>query len=219
MAFADFKDHYKTLGLQPQATADDIKKAYRSLALKYHPDTNNGAYAAALFIDIKEAYETLSHHARRRKYDEERWLNGMGSRAQGQVVITPGWILHECRRLSQHMKTIDTYRMSHGALRDYVLLLLADAHMAVLLQTKDKEADAEIIHEILSSTRHLEHSYMQEVAIRLAELAGADSELLMQIHMQVKNSEKQARWGRLMPYVIVIVVLLLCLLMYLWGRR
>ena len=92
-------------------------------------------------------------------------------------------------------------------------------HMAVLLQTKDKEADAEIIHEILSSTRHLEHSYMQEVAIRLAELAGADSELLMQIHMQVKNSEKQARWGRLMPYVIVIVVLLLCLLMYLWGRR
>lgn len=219
MAAADLKDHYKTLGVEPQATADDVKKAYRSLALKYHPDTNNGAYAAALFIDIKEAYETLSHPARRRKYDEERWLNGMGNRVQGQVVITPGWILHECQRLSRHMKTIDTYRMSHRALRDYVFLLLADAHMAVLLQTKDKEADTAIIHEILSSTRHLEHSYMQEVAIRLAELAGADSELLMKIHLQVQDSRKQAQWGKLMPYIAAAIVLLLCILMYVWARR
>jgi len=66
----DFKDYYKTLGVERQASADDIKKAYRKLARKHHPDINPGnADAEAKFKEINEAYEVLSDADKRTKYD------------------------------------------------------------------------------------------------------------------------------------------------------
>jgi molecular chaperone DnaJ len=64
-------DFYVILGVQRSASDDDIKRAYRRLARKYHPDINPGDRAAeAFFRQIVEAYETLSDPARRRHYDE-----------------------------------------------------------------------------------------------------------------------------------------------------
>jgi hypothetical protein len=65
-----YKDYYKILGLTPAATPAEIKKAYRRLAFKHHPDRNPGdPQAAARFIEIAEAYETLADPERRRAYD------------------------------------------------------------------------------------------------------------------------------------------------------
>lgn len=72
----DFKDYYKILGIPKTATADDIKKAYRKLAVKYHPDKNQGdKNAEEKFKEISEAYEVLSNSEKRKKYDEvgENW--------------------------------------------------------------------------------------------------------------------------------------------------
>lgn len=66
----DYKDYYKTLGVKKNASADEIKKAYRKLARKYHPDVNAGDKAAEEhFKDINEAYEVLSDEDKRGKYD------------------------------------------------------------------------------------------------------------------------------------------------------
>ncbi|MBA3947448.1 MAG: J domain-containing protein [Herpetosiphonaceae bacterium] len=66
----DVKDYYATLGVDRKASADDIKKAYRKLARKYHPDINPGnAQAEAKFKEINEAYEVLSDSDKREKYD------------------------------------------------------------------------------------------------------------------------------------------------------
>lgn len=71
MPATDYKDYYTTLGLNKTATADDIKKAYRKLARKYHPDMNPGnKQAEASFKDVNEAYEVLSDPDKRRKYDQ-----------------------------------------------------------------------------------------------------------------------------------------------------
>jgi curved DNA-binding protein len=72
----DFKDYYKILGLSKTATADEIKKAYRKLAVKYHPDKNqNDKTAEEKFKEINEANEVLSDSDKRKKYDElgENW--------------------------------------------------------------------------------------------------------------------------------------------------
>jgi len=66
----DFKDYYKVLGIEKTATADDIKKAYRKLARKYHPDVNpNNKEAEQKFKEINEANEVLSDPEKRKKYD------------------------------------------------------------------------------------------------------------------------------------------------------
>ncbi len=66
----EFKDYYKILGVDKNATQDEIKKAYRKLALKYHPDRNPGDKAAEeKFKEITEANEVLSDPEKRKKYD------------------------------------------------------------------------------------------------------------------------------------------------------
>ncbi|HEY1706057.1 MAG TPA: molecular chaperone DnaJ [Trebonia sp.] len=71
------KDYYKTLGVPKTAKAPDIKKAYRELARKYHPDANKGdARAEDRFKEITEAYNVLSDEKQRKEYDEARSMFG-----------------------------------------------------------------------------------------------------------------------------------------------
>ncbi|MEE4189600.1 MAG: DnaJ C-terminal domain-containing protein [Roseobacter sp.] len=62
-------DHYKTLGVAPDAGADEIKRAYRKLARKHHPDVATGPANEARFKQINEAYDTLKDPEKRREYD------------------------------------------------------------------------------------------------------------------------------------------------------
>lgn len=64
------KDYYKTLGISKGATDEDIKKAYKKQALKWHPDKNKSAAAEEKFKEIAEAYEVLSDPKKREIYDQ-----------------------------------------------------------------------------------------------------------------------------------------------------
>ncbi len=65
----EFKDYYQTLGIARGASADDIKKAYRKLARKYHPDVSTEPEAETRFKEIGEAYEVLRDPEKRTAYD------------------------------------------------------------------------------------------------------------------------------------------------------
>ncbi len=72
------KDHYTTLGVEREASPDDIKKAYRKLSMKYHPDRNQGdAEAEAKFKEVNEAHSTLSNPQKRQEYDDPDPFGGM----------------------------------------------------------------------------------------------------------------------------------------------
>lgn len=214
------KDYYKILGVSPGATLQEIRKAYRKLAFRYHPDQNpENAFAEANFKELQEAYATLSHAGRRRAYDEERWLMGMSNTARQQEAISPQWILHECMKLHRHMATIDTYRMSHRSLRDYIFLLLSDAHIGILLHSNDGETNAAIIEEVLKATRHLQHPYTEEVAERLLQLAGTDAGVRAEITLSLDKSRKEAGRNKYFTLFILMAALLLALFMYFYGRK
>lgn len=66
------KNYYEILGLRQTATKDEIKKAYRALAMKYHPDVNSGdADSEKKFREINQAYETLKDDKKRLEYDNK----------------------------------------------------------------------------------------------------------------------------------------------------
>ncbi|MEO1446215.1 MAG: DnaJ C-terminal domain-containing protein [Cyanobacteria bacterium J06635_11] len=71
MAATDFKDYYAILGVSKKASAEEIKRSFRKLARKYHPDVNpNNKKAEAKFKEVSEAYEVLSDKDKRKKYDQ-----------------------------------------------------------------------------------------------------------------------------------------------------
>ena len=72
------KDYYKILGISKGASEDDVRKAYRKMALKFHPDKNKSAGAEEKFKEIAEAYEVLSDKRKRDIYDKygEEGLKG-----------------------------------------------------------------------------------------------------------------------------------------------
>ncbi len=83
----DYKDYYSILGLTKTASADEIKKSYRRLARKYHPDLNPGdKIAENQFKEVSEAYEVLSDTEKRRKYDQfgQYWKQAETKNATGQ---------------------------------------------------------------------------------------------------------------------------------------
>jgi curved DNA-binding protein len=82
-----FQDYYKTLGVERGASQDEIKKAFRGLSMKYHPDRNDAAGAEDKFKEVNEAYEVLKDPEKRARYDQL----GSGFHAGQDFRPPPGW--------------------------------------------------------------------------------------------------------------------------------
>jgi curved DNA-binding protein len=88
MLHMEFRDYYKALGVARDATLDEIKRAFRKAARKYHPDINKAPEAEKMFKDVNEAYEVLKDPEKRAAYDQ---LGQEPPKGSGQYKPPPNW--------------------------------------------------------------------------------------------------------------------------------
>lgn len=100
-----FKDYYDTLGVSRGAPAEEIKRAYRKLARKYHPDVSKEKNAEAKFKDVQEAYEVLKDPEKRASYDQL----GRDYRPGQQFRPPPGWEQHYGRAGSHRFSDLNGF--------------------------------------------------------------------------------------------------------------
>ncbi len=104
-------DYYSLLGIAKDATPDQIKKAYRKLALELHPDRNDSKRAEEKFKKISEAYAVLSDPDKRKDYDEGKLDIQRSMEERGAYDM---WLMQTINALSRHMKGCRICRTGAG---------------------------------------------------------------------------------------------------------
>ena len=122
-------DYYELLHLTPAATFEEVHKAYRALAMQYHPDRNSTPDASSTMAAINEAYSILSEPSRRRQYDQEHEkaepfdIAGPILRAAHETLLKQGWaVLQDTDRMVVLEQGMRTVRVSFVPRADNALL-------------------------------------------------------------------------------------------------
>lgn len=209
------KDYYIILGLPPSASADEIKKAYRKLAHRYHPDKkNNDSYAAARFAEIKEAYEILSNPVKKDYYLQQRWYAQSIGNKMKQETVTPVALLKQMLELDRRSSTLDMHRMSGEGLYNQLTTLLSDDNIAMLNSFNEPVINTEIVEIALKTGNALSYRFIVPLTARLRKIKTEQSndkkfERFIRKHKQMNCWEKKKIW------IVIILVLLICLLIFL----
>jgi len=212
------KDYYKTLQVPYNASQDDIRKAFRSLAFIHHPDKNNGEpQAEETFKEIQEAYFILSDIDRREEYHLKSRYPLLNKREKAKP-ITPKSILERCKKLDAHVANLDMFRMSKEILFQQIMHLIADENIDLLLRSGDEATNQQIIAILMHCAKPLGYEYIEKIHTRLARLAGANGETIQQIHHHTKEKKRASYWDKYNGLIILILTVLICLFIWLSGK-
>ncbi len=205
------KDYYQILHVAPTASFEEIKKAYRKLALQYHPDTahetdsNNN-----IFIEIKEAYDVLSDTKKRQNYHYKRFYKTY----QQQTIVTPEMVLQQSISLAALVAVLDPYRIDYDKLTHQIMQIV-DVHIVKILQADKAVIERKkIIENILKSTSLLNYQMVLPIHHILLQIAGENDNMIFKIQQQTNYLKRLYYWNKYKLLGAVFVAIVLCICFY-----
>ncbi|MGI8951715.1 MAG: DnaJ domain-containing protein [Chitinophagaceae bacterium] len=212
------KDYYQILNVSMAASATEIKKAYRKLAFKYHPDKNNkDVLAEAVFKEINEAYEVLSNEKKRDEYNIQKLYKRSNYSQQKKSAfenITPQIILQQAVHLRQLISTIDRFRINQDALYFKLTQVLSDENIQSVQIINNTFLSKKIIDELLICCRPLHFAYLQLLFVPLKKLAGLNNEAVYVITNFYQQKKSEQFWEKYKLIIAIAATLIFCFLIY-----
>jgi molecular chaperone DnaJ len=214
-----FKNHYKTLGLPPNASAVDVKRRFRKLALQFHPDTNQGnALAEIQFREIQEAYETLADPDKRIVYHQEWKLRHPGVNTSTAYTTTPLFILAECKKLHQQVSGMDAFRMNKEQVYYQCSNILSAHNLAILQQAGEPDVNHKIIHELLHIASRLQYNQSATIVSLLKPLVGSNADMVREMETFLKQAKNKKEWERYYPLLVLLITIVISIIIYSASR-
>jgi len=191
---------------------DEVKKAYRKLALLYHPDKTDNELLKARFADIKEAYEVLRDPVKRKIYD--RTFDNFSYTKE--VNLTPYQLLQKIRTLHTTKERLDPHRMDLDRLEFDIRELLSERNLQTLGKTAETDLVQLFIAELLETAAPLTVNQLQPIIEMITPLANDTTRL--QITAFIQQHKREHQWQSYKILVAIITGVLLCVLIYFAGR-
>ncbi len=210
------KDYYSILEVSPSATILTIKRAYRRLALKYHPDKNGGnALYEQKFREINEAYRVLSDVQKRNDYNYARAgrRHHNHQRTYADPVNTTSIIAHT-KKLQDKVMHSDPARMNTEALYRQVMLLLNERNYLLFNKEGDEQQAAIFIKSIFFICRNLPYPSVQNVVLHLVHFAGTNNKVLTEIREFEQAVKYRWLWHQYKILLVIFMVIIICLFIY-----
>jgi hypothetical protein len=213
------KDYYKILEVPPAASVQDIKKSFRKLAQRYHPDKNAGSQiAGAHFMEIQEAYKVLSDPRERESYNYKRWYIRSTGQPFASQPVTPTALLEACRLLKQYIASMNVFHVNYDAVSLHISQLLTKEAISMLHEYNDMTINHEIIYLLLQAAQPLPQRYFIPLIDLLLQLAGDDRMAQTSIAEALQQKKQRHTWDRYKWVVMLVVTALICWLMYRYGK-
>ena len=214
------KDYYKILELTPNAGQEEVKKNFRRLAIRFHPDKTGGnKHKDAWYREIQEAYNILSDPAKRAEYLQERWLlKSQGLPFYETIPLTPDFIEQRFRSKRIEVSHMDHFRMDDHRLQRDLLLMANDEILDALAENPDPLANMSIIDHLFYCMEPLEYQYIGLLKPVLLKIAKPQPDLQKKIHNWYQKRKRQYWWERKQGWIIGAITILLCIIIALLTR-
>ncbi|RYY24551.1 MAG: J domain-containing protein [Chitinophagaceae bacterium] len=225
------ENYYTILGVNRDASEDDVRKAYRKLALIYHPDRNKTGdkVAEERFREIVEAYNVLADKNRRILYDYD--LNKGIPKVQQQTrparhakpaatqtpprpeAITHHTICKQAHKIRTEVDIIENKsRIKQAELYKALNTLLSLKHIEIVQTAADRKITRRIIEDVIGASRYVAVPYVERLSSKLVKLAAADNELILEIHRNFNKRKNREKFRQYLPLIIIFSIILLLLL-------
>lgn len=212
------KDYYKILDVKPSARASEIKKNYRRLAMKYHPDKNEGdSLAAEVFSELAEAYNILSDPQKRNTYNQSRY-DLYQHETYIQPEITSESLLADINNLQKKIAGLDPFRLNRDALYYTILQVLSTEAIDFLRNQSDTNYKHTIIEKLLECSKLLALPEVSKIAAELSPVAGDDQQAQRTINAYLRNANRSNRWKRYQVLLVIVLAICLAALIFFIGK-
>jgi molecular chaperone DnaJ len=211
------KDYYKALNVSPSASADEIRKAFRKLALLYHPDKNKASSAQGIFREIREAYEILRDPVKRADYNYRRYASAAKQSAR-PLAENPSEILHTAARLANKISHLDPFRINLDLLSFEIRDILSEHNLSVLLQSNDPVINLQIAHHLLDALKRLPFPMTADCMNQLQKMAADNPVLQKELRVFIAAARWQYLWNRYKIYIALLAAIVFAIILGLSGK-
>ena len=212
------KNFYQLLGVKPNASTEEIKRSYRRLALKYHPDKNPGdPLSEAAFKEIAEAYDILCDTKKREDYHYKRFYT-YNYAYTASPPVTPQSILNDAIKLQKLVEKADPFRMNRDALLFQFEQILSPDNLSMLQKEKQANITNPIIETLLMASKPLNYHYSEMIAEQLYILADGNNSLEKKITDFLNIQRRNDKWRRYKVVAAILPAILLCLVIFLISK-